>query len=78
MAAKVPPADLEATKKGKINQTVLEIEDRHLLVLLTAISSSLIRRDPKANTAKKETNLMQRNLSFLAIVLECRMTAAES
>jgi hypothetical protein len=40
MSAKVPPADLEAMKKGKRNQTVLEIEARGLLALLTAIPSS--------------------------------------
>jgi len=58
MSAKVPPADLEAKKKGKRNQTMLEIEARRLLALLTAIPSSLIGRDAKANISKKGTNLM--------------------
>jgi len=64
MSAKVPPADLKATKKGKRNQTVLEIEARRVRAVLTAIPSLLIHRDAKANIATKETNLMQRNFIF--------------
>jgi len=65
MSAKVTPAFLEATKNGKTSQKVLETEAHRLLAVLTVIPSSM-RRDPKANTAKKDTNQMQRNFIFFS------------